>query len=274
MLINKIKRKIAVFLIDKVSNNKFLLEELLSKNREKLVSESIAYPSIINNGYLHMEQVFDLADYFNLKGRKGIVIDAGAADGKISIMLEQHFTSSDIYSFEPIKSTFDELAENVKGRTRIHIFNKALGSKQQSLVINKSHRITSSSLFPIEEKIKDSYFAENILKVGEETIVVSKLDDEIPANVPVNLIKIDVQGFELEVLKGGAGTLSRTSLIIFEAQNHDMYIGAPKYYELDAFLRNNNFVLYNIVPSLRKNMKLYEWDAIYVSKELDLKVNN
>ena len=274
MLKDKIKNKIANLLIGLVSNNKYLLDKLLVQNRPKLVSENINYPSIINNGYLHIEQVFDLADYFNLKDRKGIVADVGAADGKISCMFEQHFTNSKIYSFEPIKSTFETLVANTKGHSRIHIFNKALGAKQAELVINKSNRITSSSLFPIEEKIKDSYFAENILKVGEETIVVSTLDTELPKDVPVNLIKIDVQGFELEVLKGGAQTLSRTSVIIFEAQNHDMYIGAPKYYELDAFLRTNNFILYNIVPSLRKNMKLYEWDAIYVNKELDLKVNN
>ena len=138
-------------------------------------------------------------------------------------MMCNHFTGSDVYSFEPIKSTFDTLSTNLNGEKRIHLFKLALGSSSESLVINKSKRITSSSLFPIEEKIKDSYFAEHIVKVGEETINVSTLDIEIPADVPVNLIKIDVQGFELEVLKGGPNTLKRTSIIILEMQNHNIY---------------------------------------------------
>jgi len=274
MLINNIKKKIGHLLIDIVSGSKYLLNELFIKNRLRLVSESIDFPSIVNNGYLHIEQTLDVADYFNLKEKKGIVIDVGAADGVISIKLEEYFIHSEIYSFEPVKSTFETLLANVKGHKRIHTYNKALGASEQNLVINKASRITSSSLFAIEENIKDSYFAENILKVGEETIAVSTLDSEIPTNVPINLIKIDVQGFELEVLKGGLQTLSRTSVIVFEAQNHDMYVGAPKYYEIDAFLRNNNFVLYNMISSLRKNKKLYEWDAIYVNTELDRKVNN
>jgi len=271
---DKIKNYIAKLIIDFVSGRKFLLNKLLITNRNRLVSEYIDYPSIINNGYLHIEQAFQLTDYLKLNDKKGIVIDVGAADGRISIMLENHFSNSAIYCFEPIKSTYQTLVENVKGYSRIHHYNKALGAAQHNLVINKTNRITSSSLFPIEENIKDSYFAENIIKVGEETITVSTLDDEIPVNDNVLLMKVDVQGFELEVLKGGINTLSRTSIVLFEAQNHNLYFGAPKYFEIDTFLRNNNFVLYNIVPSLRKNMKLYEWDAIYVNKAIDQHINN
>jgi FkbM family methyltransferase len=273
-MLNRVKNTIAHIITGIISSNKYLLNKVLTTNRARLVAENMDYPSIINNGYLHIEQALAVTDHFSLKERKGIIVDVGAADGTISLKFEKHFSNADVYCFEPIKGTYETLLSNVKQYSRIRTFNKGLAAKQQQLNINKTHRITSSSLFPITEKIKDSYFAENIHKVGEETIEISTLDQEIPKEQAVHLIKIDVQGYELEVLKGGTETLKRTSVIVLEAQNHELYVGAPKYFELDNFLRNSNFTLYNIVPSLRKNMKLYEWDAIYVNNTLASKENN
>lgn len=273
-MFNKVKNYVADFLIRIVSNNKFLLTKLLSLNRDKLVEETLNYPSIVNNGFFHIEQVFTIANHFNLKNKKGIVVDVGAADGKISTMFMNYFSCSSIYSFEPVKTTFEELTSAVSGRKQIHIFNMGLAAQKGELVLNKSNRITSSSLFPIEKNIKDSYFSKNISKVGEEKIMLSTLDSEIPKEQPVHLIKLDVQGYELEVLKGGVNTLSRTSIVLIEMQNHDLYIGAPKYHTLDDYLRSINFTLYSIVPSLRRNLKIYEWDAIYVNNNLASLENN
>ena len=79
---------------------------------------------------------------------------------------------------------------------------------------------------------------------------------------------MDVQGFELEVLKGATKTLKNTKVIVLEINNHDGYKGSPTYFEIDDFLRNKNFELYDLLASNRVKNKLQDWDAIYVNKNL------
>lgn len=271
---NKIQKKLLHRRLKSIANNKFKLDALLNKIRPRLCQEYFEYPSIINNGYLHIEQTVALADYLQLLSRPGIIIDAGAANGYISRLFASSFPNSDVYCFEPIQTTFDELLCNVKDCQRIHPSHRGLGAVNQTLVINKAVRITSSSLYGIQSNIKDSYLAENIKKMDEEEVQISTLDSLALKDGPIHVFKLDVQGYELEVLKGGAKALERTSIVLLEMQNHSIYQGAPLYFTLDQYLREKNFTLYNIVPSIRKNMKLYEWDAIYLNNESSQKLND
>jgi hypothetical protein len=78
-------------------------------------------------------------------------------------------------------------------------------------------------------------------------------------------MKIDVQGFEMDVLKGAEMTIGRTDIIVLEANNHEGYKGSAKYYDIDRFMRDHNFSLYNIFPSIIDDGKLKEWDMIYLN---------
>jgi FkbM family methyltransferase len=200
----------------------------------------------------------------NTEGKS--IIDVGAANGVISKIFSNQFSKSVIYSFEPVKETFSELQQSVAGYPHINIINKALGSKPGSQEINITNRITSSSLLEVSNSINDPYFKESLKHNRKETIVISTLDSEIPLSEKILILKMDVQGFELEVLKGGAATLKRTDIILLELQNHEFYNRAPQYYDIDQFLRQSEFELYDVIPSIRKAEKLLEWDAIYISK--------
>ncbi len=81
-------------------------------------------------------------------------------------------------------------------------------------------------------------------------------------------MKLDVQGHELEVLKGAVNTLKNTAIVVAEMSNHHNYKGAPLYYDIDEFLRRNNFSLYDQCLSLKEDGKLLEWDGIYVNNNL------
>lgn len=265
---NSLKTK----LLDKTAN--FLVRKerfrdlFLDKSREKLYKEYFAYPSHFNNGYMHIERVIEIAKKEAAEGMdKKIIVDAGAASGIITTIFFQHFPSDNIYSFEPVQNTFQTLLKRVNGISGIHTRNKALGNSNCTMQINKASRITSSSLFPIDTNISNDFLSVNLKADGDEMISVAKMDDELPSFSEVRIIKIDVQGYELEVLKGGVETLKRTHFILLEMQNHESYIGAPKYYDLDNFLRIRGFELFDIIPSIRLDDKLYEWDAIYRNKK-------
>jgi len=249
-------------------NNNDSLVKFLSQFKAILIKELENYPSIFNDGYRHIEKVIELVSFFSLN-IKNSIIDVGSADGTISIKFSKAFPEAKIYSFEPIKKTFEKLSNNTKNYPNISIMNVALGSKTQKMNMHIAERITSSSLFEINEHIDDEYLDANIKKKSKEEIEIKRLDEILLEEEEIfNIMKIDVQGYELEVLKGSIGLLNRVKIIVLEMQNHDSYVKAPQYYELDAFLRNHNFQLFDIIPSIRKRKQLYEWDGVYVNNIL------
>lgn len=243
-----------------------LIYSIVEANRDIIITQSNTYPSIINNGYRHIERVIEYVNLFSLD-LKNAVIDIGAAEGVIAMKFSQAFPEAAIFAFEPIKNTFKVLQQNTGSNTKVIAINKALGNSHEEKIIHIAQRITSSSIFDIEKDIKNKFFAEQLHYETDEIITISRLDDEISSEIFVNIIKIDVQGYELEVLRGAEQTLKRTSLVVLEMQNHNLYNNAPKYYELDEHLRNSGFELYDIIPSLREDHKLYEWDSIYINNE-------
>jgi len=271
---NRVKNFLLELLAKQLFKSKYFWDNFFINNRNLLLKEAYTYPSIVNNGYLHIERCIYLCRALNLLKKRGIVVDAGAANGVISIMLAEKFANSIIYAFEPVNSTFEELKKNIGNRKSIRVFNCGLGNSVEKKEIHLAHRITSSSLFEFNKQIKDEFLAQSVAKIGSQMIEINTLDNLLPPNEDVLLIKLDVQGHELEILKGAEKTLKRTAVIITEMQNHDLYLGAPQYFEIDNFLAKHGFVLHDIVPSIRKNNKLYEWDAIYVNRRISRKINS
>jgi FkbM family methyltransferase len=258
------KRSLANEVANQVAADERIALKVLEYNRDAIVGMVESYPSLINNGYRHIERAIQLSRLLEASPQN-CIIDVGAANGVISAKFSKAFPQAQVFAFEPIGKTFSTLQESVKNLPRILPINKALGARHEEKTIHIAHRITSSSLFDIEKNIDNRYFAEQLEHKSDEKIVVSMLDDEIPANLGVNIIKIDVQGYELEVLKGGPHTLSKTLMVVVEMQNHELYTGAPKYFELDEHLRRLGFEVYDIIPSIREDHKIFEWDGIYVN---------
>jgi FkbM family methyltransferase len=256
------KNKTLTIAVEHFKNNRNDFEYFL---KEMFLKENENYPSLLNNGYLHIDKAIEFARFFNLPPGN-LILDVGAANGITPVRFAKAFPFSVIYSFEPIPNTFQELKRETAAYPTIHAINKALGNEIKPLNMHLAARITSSSLFGIEKNLSNDFWAENLKEEGTIEVQMSKLDIEVPQDMNVNILKMDVQGYELEVLKGGTETLKRTALVLVEMQNHDLYTGAPKYYDIDNLLRENGFELYDMIPSIRQDKKLYEWDAIYVNK--------
>ncbi len=194
-----------------------------------------------------------------------VIVDVGGGNATTAITFSKFFPQTPIYVFEPIKESFDSIDHAPQKTAQWRPKNQAVGSSVGESFINVASRVTASSLLEMDDQIEG--YGDMLKLQKREKIEVTTLDVAIPAHEKVLILKLDVQGFELEVLRGGIETLDRTKVIVLEINNHDGYKNAPTYYEIDIFLREKGFQLFDLLPSERVNGKLQDWDAIYVNQK-------
>ncbi|MBT4775728.1 MAG: FkbM family methyltransferase [Crocinitomicaceae bacterium] len=191
----------------------------------------------------------------------GVFIDVGSNWGHHSFIaaLEKN---AKVYSFEPNHSVFTDLigiARSLGCETRVRGFNvgcgasegqfeltqlgfeSGVGSLSQDFLKNRQDAIR----WP-ERLINRITFKRDI----KNAVVVRKLDDLIDPNVKVDVIKIDVEGAELECLKGATSILSRSRpKILFELHTDaDGSIGS-----FATFFETLNYKLYIVEPNVEKD---------------------
>lgn len=140
--------------------------------------------------------------------------------------------------FEPLSSTFRTLQANVGNRAilvntalgnmegEIEMFTETQNSGQSSSILEPDHHVVQ---YP------------SIRFTGKEKVKITRLDNFVSESDKYNFINIDVQGYELEVFKGGEKFLKSTDYIMTEVNRASLYKGCAKIEELDKFLGDNGF---------------------------------
>ena len=109
----------------------------------------------------------------------------------------------------------------------------------------------------------------------ELALAMTTLDDVSGASAlegPV-LLKVDVQGYELEVLRGGAQTLARSEVVLLEVSLLEYNQGAPLMPEVVAFMNAAGFVPYDVCGQFRRetDTALCQIDIMFVRRESALR---
>lgn len=150
------------------------------------------------------------------------VLDIGANTGQFANRINEILHNVNIISFEPIKKCYDELLVNTQN-LNIKAFNYALGEIEEEQEINISAHSPSSSILPMADLHKEVFAGTNF--VEKEKISIKKLDTIFP-ELQIKgkfMVKIDVQGFEDRVIKGGLETLKKADLILIETSFEELY---------------------------------------------------
>lgn len=166
-------------------------------------------------------------------------IDIGAHMGTYSIHLS-HFCKN-VYSFEAEQNTFYNLCGGISlnGRNNIKAYHIALGNDDKMLTLNKVSEDGGGSTLDSDIPLLSK---QNV--IGREIVQMKKLDSFNLDNI--GFIKIDVEGWELEVLKGAKNTLERNNYpkIIFEAWPDDWYHDKKK--ELFDYIKDLGYSIHTI----------------------------
>lgn len=160
------------------------------------------------------------------------VLDIGANIGQFSSTISAVFPKAKIYSFEPLPDCFQELQNRMVNCRNFTAINVGLGDESGSLKFERNDFSLSSSFLKMTD-IHKKAFPETQHSQSVE-VKVEKLDN-IAKTLSITdplLIKIDVQGYEDKVLKGGEETIKRARLVISETSFESLYEGQPLFNEI------------------------------------------
>ncbi len=169
------------------------------------------------------------------------IIDIGANIGRFSITANAVFPTVAIEAFEPLPACFQTAAHALKSCPNVRLHNMALGDKDDEIEMFANDFSPSSSILPMADAHKEAFpFTQHGKKVP---IKVRRLDDVAGA---LNLegpifVKIDVQGFERQVLAGGTETIGNASVVLLELSFEELYEGQPLFDELFDTMRSLGF---------------------------------
>jgi FkbM family methyltransferase len=202
-------------------------------------------------------EITNIAKKYNLKV-SGIAY-IGANKGQELVDLLKNFPDVPIHLFEPQKDSYNALHKKYKNDPNLNFYNFGLGSSEKviDMFTNTNNDSMNSSLLAPKDHL---VYHPSILFEGREKIQIKKFGDLSIRNI--NLLKIDVQGYELEVLKGFKD-FNDVTYILTEVNRKEMYKDCDLVKDLDKYLTNYGFI--RVTTSWYK--RVIPWgDAFYIKK--------
>ena len=172
-----------------------------------------------------------------------IMIDIGAHEGEFLSSFLKIKKIKKYYCFEPQIKIFKRLKKRYKDNNKIKFFNFPLGDKpkKKKLFLSKlTSTATLSSFNKVSLYLKFKNFILNNQN-QQSVIVKQKTFDQIfkKTNIKKSFLKIDVEGYELNVLKGSKKKIKKVKYILIEDQYFNQY--KNDFNKVKKFLKKNNF---------------------------------
>lgn len=179
------------------------------------------------------------------------VLDVGANVGQFATRLRLSGFDRDILSIEPGTTAFRSLERASRSDPRWFCVNCAAGAKATRLQLNVSANSTSSSLFPLSDRHVRAAPESTISSFDEVRVeTIDALVGDYGLQGPF-LLKLDVQGYEVEALKGAGETLRAAHLVSVELSFAELFEGGAGYLEVLSRLDAAGFRPVGIEPGFR-----------------------
>lgn len=193
------------------------------------------------------------------------IVDGGANKGSTTALFVQQYREPAVHAFEPIPELAEHLRIRFAGRPNVTIHEAVMGAETKTIRFNIVNNLVSSSVLNPSAINRSIHGAKmDVSRVVEVPQV--RLEDVLGPDCPVDLLKLDLQGYELEALKGCGSLLRRIKIITTEVEFVSLYDGQPLFAEIDIFLRKHGFRLLNLYELFtHPDGQLTSGDAVYLN---------
>lgn len=189
----------------------------------------------------------------NLNKNKLCIIDIGGAGG-IQLRWKNFEEYIRVIFVEPDERSYIDLKKH-----KFEVINKALWSNKGVKDFYLTKKFQTSSIYKPNREYLDQFPDSNRFNIVDiKKINVSKLDDIVNNDTQPHFLKLDIQGAELEVLKGSKNTLNKVLGLEVELNFKEIYKNIPLAHDVEIFLKSQGFVLIDYLTFFRWNRTSFD----------------
>lgn len=221
-----------------------------------------------------LDKGVDLRDAFNEQARllkasqPTVIFDIGAADGRTCVQYHELFREATIYALEPFNVHLEKLRKLAQRLPNIKVFDVAASSSNGTATFYCTSGEYSNSLCIPNENTGSQF--DKHLKVKEVIQVRTRTIESICQENSIDqidILKMDIQGAELEALRGTESLLNekRIRLIYAEVSFMPIYTNGVLFYQLSDYLARFGYEIFNIYDIKHNQKGRLAWsDAIFL----------
>lgn len=240
------------------------MDDFIKKFARKYLNLELRRFNVMNSSFALIKHLLETHEI-------DLLVDIGGFIGTYGLEAREMGYAGEIISFEPIKASFEKLRANADKDPKWICHNMGIGTKNEELAINIAGNFASSSLLGMHKNHTD--LAPDTAYQAIETIQIKRLDEVITPAIAKHYqsiyLKIDVQGYELNVLDGATEVLPYIKVIQAEISFVPLYEQGPLYNEVINKLDELGFELFTILPELKdpKTGRLMQGEGIFIKKQ-------
>jgi FkbM family methyltransferase len=198
-----------------------------------------------------------------IKTESPVIVDGGANTGQTIDRFLASYRSPVIHAFEPIPDAVRQLSVKYRSKENIHIHSYALGAEKKTVSFHVTDNLVSSSILK-PTALNRAYHGTRMDIQQTITVQQVRLDDILEGEI--DIVKLDLQGYELEALEGCGQLLERIKIVDTEIEFVPLYEGQSLFGDIDVFLRKRGFRLLNLYGLwTHPDGQLTAGDAVYLN---------
>ncbi len=219
--------------------------------------------SVLQKGHIDSLELLELLQPLSPK----VIYDIGANIGTWTLLARSVYPAAAVHCFEPLSGHLEQLRRATAALPGITPYQVCLGSAPGEAKLRVLDFSDASSLLPLAREGEKQW---SLREARQETVNVARLDDWVAAHgLPApDLLKLDVQGFELEVLKGAEKCLGRAGAVLAEVSFREFYQSQCLFHDVVGFMAQRGFWLSAIGQGIVPGRPLLQCDALFTRREL------